>query len=65
VVTAGRVASGLERMFMESSFYVSSCRTDRKAVRSGVSTLLREIPGSRFARPEMTLVAVVRHCEAR
>jgi hypothetical protein len=52
-------------MFMESSFYVSSFRTDRKAVRSGVSTLLREIPGSRFARPEMTPVAVVRHCEAR
>jgi hypothetical protein len=46
-------------MFMGSSFYVSSFRTDRKAVRSGISTSLREIPGSRFARPGMTLVAVV------
>src|SRR3984893_4156323 len=46
VVTAGSVLSGLERVFMGSSFVLLSFRTVRSADRSGISKLWSEIPGS-------------------
>jgi hypothetical protein len=70
VVTAGRVVSGLERMFMASSSLLSfrTVRGTRTDPESRSADSWCEIPGSRYARPGMTLVDIlrsVRHPEVR
>src|SRR4029077_4038059 len=58
VVTAGRVVSGLERIFMASSFYFSLFRT----VRGSGPIRKLEICGARFRVPELGFTRVRQIC---